>query len=140
MAKTSKRSSTRTAAFKTLDPLRPLLVMIEIDCRHYTFQQEPEIQSSSSRMAITSRRRLSPFGSLRSYCQEASSSWTLFLHRESTEPSELWNQAEIEKLSEMQGVFSFVMDAGCFGAEIDGEKIAKPFQILTAWMRCCILA
>ena len=126
-----KRPSTRTAAFKTLDTLRPLLVMIEIDCRHYTLfnknlnyshrlQEWQQLQEEDYPLLA--------FGTMIAKKQHQSGR---FFFIENPERSELWNKAEIKKLSDMQGVFSFVLDSGCFGAEIDGERIAKPFKILT---------
>ena len=126
-----KKKATRTTALKTLDTLRPLLVMLEIDCRHYTifnknlnyshrpleWQQLQEEDHPLLTFTITIAKKQVDAGR--------------FFFVENPERSELWSKPEVKKLANMSGVFSFVMDSGCFGAEIDGDMIAKPFRILT---------
>ena len=126
-----KKYKARAAAVKTLDTMRPLLLMIEIDCRHYTifnrnlnYSQRPlewqQLQNEDRPLLVFSVDMA-----------ERQIRAGRFFFVENPERSELWSQPEMKKLAQKPGVFSFVMDAGCFGAQINGERIAKPFRILT---------
>ena len=126
-----KKYKARAAAVKTLDTMRPLLLMIEIDCLHYTifnrnlnYSQRPlewqQLQNEDCPLLVFSVDMA-----------ERQIRAGRFFFVENPERSELWSQPEMKKLAQKPGVFSFVMDAGCFGAQINGERIAKPFRILT---------
>ena len=120
-----KKAAVRTAAFKTLDTMRPLLVMIEIDCKHYTifnknlnyshrlleWQQLQDEDHPMLTFSITIAEKQVKAGR--------------FFSVENPERSEPWNKPEVKRLADMNGVFSFVMDSGCFGAQVDGKKDCK---------------
>ena len=126
-----KKASTRSAAFKTLDTMRPLLVMIEIDCKHYTIFNKNLNYSHRLLEWQQLQDEDHPMLTFSTTMAERQVKAGRFFFVENPERSELWNKPEIKRLEQMQGVFSFVMDSGCFGAQVDGKRVAKPFRILT---------
>ena len=45
--------------------------------------------------------------------------------------SELWQQPQVVRLASLPGVYSFVLDSGAFGGQVQGHDIIKPFKIMT---------
>ena len=45
--------------------------------------------------------------------------------------SELWQQPHVVRLAGLPGVYSFVLDSGEFGGQVQGHDIIKPFKIMT---------
>ena len=126
-----KKYKARAAAVKTLDTMRPLLLMIEIDCRHYTIFNRNLNYSHRPLEWQQLENEDRPLLVFSVDMAERKTRAGRFFFVENPERSELWSQPEMKKLAQKPGVFSFVMDAGCFGAQVNGERIAKPFRILT---------
>lgn len=124
-------ASTRSRAFEVLDNFKPLLVMLEIDCRHYNlfnknlnYSHRPEVWQElqeEDRPLLTFTAKV------------AKKQWeaSRFFFIENPQRSELWSMPEIRRLASLHGVYEFVLDSGAFGATIDGKPVIKPFKILT---------
>ena len=125
------KPSTRNEAIQALDRFKPLLVMLEIDCRHYTIFNRNLNYSS----------RLEEWEELQEQDRPLRSFTTLVARRqlqagryfliENPERSELWSMPDMVRLASMDGVYSFSLDAGAFGATIKGKPVIKTFKLLT---------
>ena len=125
------RSSTRQEAAEALDRFKPLLLMLEIDCRHYTlFNKNLNYSSRLDEWEELQRqdRPLRTFTTSMARRQHESGRFFLI---ENPERSELWSMPDMVRLASLPGVYAFSLDAGAFGAFIDGNPVIKTFRLLT---------
>ena len=134
-------SSTRSHPFDGLDRFKPLLVMLGIDCRHYNL----------SNKNLTYSQRLEEWEQLQQEDRPLLTFTTSIGRRlweagryffiENPIRSELWSMPQITRLPSLQGVYVFELDAGAFGAEIDGNPVIKTFtglwQTFLGLTKCC---
>ena len=124
------RSSTRQEAAEALDRFKPLLLMLEIDCRHYTlFNKNLNYSSRLDEWEELQRqdRPLRTFTTSMARRQHESGRFFLI---ENPERSELWSMPDMVRLASLPGVYAFSLDAGAFGAFIDGNPVIKTFRLL----------
>lgn len=105
--------------------------MLEIDCRHYTlFNKNLNYSSRLDEWEELQRqdRPLRTFTTSMARRQHESGRFFLI---ENPERSELWSMPDMVRLASLPGVYAFSLDAGAFGAFIDGNPVIKTFRLLT---------
>ena len=121
----------RSRAKETLDRLRPTLLMIETDCTHFTLFNKN--LNYSQRLDEWHRLQqedqpLVTFSTTMATRQHQAGGFFLL---ENPLKSELWQQTQVVRLASLPGVYSFVLDSGAFGGQVQGHDIIKPFKIMT---------
>ena len=124
-------SSTRSQAFEVLDRFKPMLVMLGIDCKHYNLFNKNLNYSQRldewEQLQQEDRPLLTFTTSVAKRQYEAQRHFLI----ENPIRSELWTMPQIRRLASLQGVYAFDLDAGAFGAEIEGNPVIKTFRIMT---------
>ena len=124
-------TSTRRVAFKTLDDFRPMLLMLELKCTHYTLFNKNLNYSHRLEEWDELQHEDKPLLDFTSSMANRQADPGRYFFVENPERSELWQTPQMIKLMARAGVFTFVLDAGAFGATIDGKLVIKPLRIVT---------
>ena len=124
-------TSTRRVAFKTLDDFRPMLLMLELKCTHYTLFNKNLNYSHRLEEWDELQHEDKPLLDFTSSMANRQADAGRYFFVENPERSELWQTPQMIKLMARAGVFTFVLDAGAFGATIDGKLVIKPLRIVT---------
>ena len=119
------QSSMRHEAMRVQKRFRPFLLMMRLDeWYHLQLQDRPLLDLTADLAEVQHKHGR-------------------FFWIESPQNSEVWEQDRLQRLLSLPGVWSVVVDAGAFGAQIDGNPIAKTIFVLLetclAWMRCWIV-
>ena len=106
------QSSMRHEAMRVQKRFRPFLLMMRLDeWYHLQLQDRPLLDLTADLAEVQHKHGR-------------------FFWIESPQNSEVWEQDRLQRLLSLPGVWSVVVDAGAFGAQIDGNPIAKPFRIV----------
>ena len=124
-------TSTRRVAFKTLDDFRPMLLMLELKCTHYTLFNKNLNYSHRLEEWQELQHEDKPLLDFTSSMANRQADAGRYFFVENPERSELWQTPQMMRLMARAGVVTFVLDAGAFGATIDGKLVIKPLRIVT---------
>ncbi len=124
-------ASKRSSAFRTLDDFRPLLLMLELKCTHYTLFNKNLNYSHRLEEWEHLQQQDSPLLTFTTSMAGKQDDAGRFFFVENPERSELWSTRQMLRLMARPGVYSFVLDAGAFGATIEGNPVIKPLRIVT---------
>ena len=125
-----KDRATRDRIFQMIKTYKPWLVPMGVDCRLWNHFSKNMNWSSSDRLALLEElreeeRELPRFATKVAREQLANGRYFLI---ENPLRSDLWTLDEIQALMQEPGVWSTTLDAGAFGAEIDGDPIIKTMR------------
>lgn len=123
-------SSTRHEAMRVQKRFRPHLIMLGLDCRHYTRFNRNLNYAHRLDEWYELQAQDRPLLDLTCDLAEGQYKHGRFFWVENPQNSEVWEQDRIQFLLSLPGVWSVVVDAGAFGASIDDNLIAKPFRII----------
>ena len=123
-------SSTRHEAMRVQKRFRPHLMMMGLDCRHYTRFNRNLNYAHRLDEWYELQAQDRPLLDLTCDLAEGQYKHGRFFWVENPQNSEVWEQDRIQFLLSLPGVWSVVVDAGAFGASIDDNLIAKPFRII----------
>ena len=121
----------RSRAKETLDRLRPTLLMIETDCTHFTLFNKNLNYSQRLDEWHRLQQEDQPLVTFSTTMATRQHQAGRFFLLENPLKSELWQQPQVVRLASLPGVYSFVLDSGAFGGQVQGHDIIKPFKIMT---------
>jgi hypothetical protein len=114
----------------TVDRFQPLLVMMAVDCRHYTMFNKNMNYSYRPEEWEWLQSQGAPLRMLASKIAKRQRSKGRFFLIENPRRSELWETQEIRELLEMSGVWKVTCDTGAFGMQINGKDVCKPMTFV----------
>ena len=114
----------------TVSQFQPLLLVMGVDCRVWNQFNANLNWSSPERQQQLQALREEEEPLVKFAAELATVQWRAgrYFLIENPQRSKLWTLPCVEKLLSLPGVWSTVLDAGAFGAEIDGDPIAKPMR------------
>ena len=125
------KQKVRSQAVETLDKFRPILLMIEMDCTHFTHFNKNMNYSHRLEQWHELQQKDQPSVTFSTTMASKQHHDGRFFLLENHLRSELWDQPQVIRLASLPGVYTFVLDSGAFGGEVNGQPIAKPFKIMT---------
>lgn len=121
-----KDESVRKDVFKMIRKFKPWLIVLGVDCRLWNIFSE-NLNFSQDRQRLQQLRELElPLVLFAVEVALIQIQNGRFFLLENPERSRLWLLEAVVQLLNMPGVWSIVLDAGAWGAEIDGQMIIKP--------------
>ena len=125
-----RRPSTRQEAMKVLRRFRPLLTLMGIDCKHYNrFNRNLNCAHRLDQWYDLQANDKPLLDIVTKIATEQHQSGRYFLI-ENPQNSELWDTPQMQRLAALPGVWTVVIHAGSFGAQIDGHLIRKAFKFM----------
>ena len=125
-----KQEQVRREIFKILKKFKPWLTILGIDCRLWSIFNENLNYSQALDLLANLREDEMPLVIFA--CEVA-----LFQFRngryfllEDPQKSRIWSLQPVQDLLSLPGVWSVVLDTGVWGAEVDGQMIAKPMRFI----------
>ncbi|CAK9114796.1 Protease Do-like 9 [Durusdinium trenchii] len=125
-----KDPAMRKMIFQKLDHYKPWLVIMGVDCRLWNqFNINLNWSSPDRRLALRhlqdDEKVLVEFAVAVALRQHRAGRYFLL---ENPQRSQLWNLEEVTDLLGLRGVWTTDLDCGAYGAEVDGQPIAKPMR------------
>ncbi|CAK9010797.1 unnamed protein product [Durusdinium trenchii] len=125
-----KDPAMRKMIFQKLDHYKPWLVIMGVDCRLWNqFNINLNWSSPDRRLALRhlqdDEKVLVEFAVAVALRQHRAGRYFLL---ENPQGSQLWNLEEVTDLLGLRGVWTTDLDCGAYGAEVDGQPIAKPMR------------
>lgn len=120
-------SSTRHEAFKVIKKFRPHLLMMGLECRHYTRFNRNLNYSHRLDEWYHLQQEDRPLLDLSADLAEQQHKEGRFFMLENPRNSEVWETDRLQRLLALPGVWDIVVDAG---ATIDDQPVAKAFRIV----------
>lgn len=107
------------------------MLLLELKCTHYTLFNKNLNYSHRLEEWQELQREDEPLLNFTSSMANRQADAGRYFFVENPERSELWQTPQVRRLMARAGVFTFVLDAGAFGATIDGKLVIKPLRIVT---------